>query len=133
MSKQGGWPASGFADRLRELREQACMSQAQLAERVGVHTLSISKLERGVHEPLWPLVLAIANALGKPVQEFIVKGGKAPGDASRRPRGRPRKAAGGGAEPAPPATPSTPPAADLERQEESARGKARGTGKRKGK
>jgi transcriptional regulator with XRE-family HTH domain len=92
MSKQGGWPASGFADRLRELREQAGVSQAQLAERVGVHTLSISKLERGVHEPLWPLVLAIADALGKPVQDFVVERGTAPGEASKRPPGRPRKA-----------------------------------------
>ena len=63
MTKQGGWPASGFADRLWELREQAGLSQAQLAEKVGVHTLSVSKLERGVHEPQWPLVLALRTLL----------------------------------------------------------------------
>jgi transcriptional regulator with XRE-family HTH domain len=92
MSKHGGWPESGFADRLRELRERAGVSQAQLAERVGVHTLSISKLERGLHEPLWPLVLAIAKALGKPVQDFVADGEAAPGAAPKRPPGRPRKA-----------------------------------------
>jgi transcriptional regulator with XRE-family HTH domain len=92
MSKQGGWPASGFADRLRELREQVGMSQAQLAECVGVHALSISKLERGVHEPLWPLVLAIAEALERPVQDFVAGAGTALGEASKRPPGRPRRA-----------------------------------------
>ena len=47
--------------------------------------------------------------------------------------GSPRKTTEEGAEPAPPATPSTPPAADLERQEESGRGKARDAEKRQGK
>lgn len=59
-----GWPATGFGARLVAIREEKGLSQRQLAERADVHYLTISKLERGTQEPAWPLVVALARALG---------------------------------------------------------------------
>src|SRR5262245_25951168 len=91
-AKRDGWSASGFGERLRVLREARGMSQAQLADDAGVNVFTISKTERGLQEPAWPLVLALAAALGVEVGAFVANGA-APQEA--RPRGRPRKAAGG--------------------------------------
>jgi len=52
---------------------------------------TISKTERGLQEPAWSLVLALAGALGVEVGAFVANGTPAPQEA--RPRGRPRKAA----------------------------------------
>src|SRR4051794_8758425 len=64
MTKQGGWPKSGFGPRLRQLREAASLTQAELAERTGCHKQTITKLEAETQEPAWPLVLALTKALG---------------------------------------------------------------------
>jgi transcriptional regulator with XRE-family HTH domain len=53
-----------FADRLRELRGKAGLSQAELANRAGLHRFGISKLELGLREPTWATVQALALALG---------------------------------------------------------------------
>jgi transcriptional regulator with XRE-family HTH domain len=92
MTRQGGWPPSGFGGQLKLLREEAGISQAQLAERAGCHLLTISKIERGVHEPAWPLVQALARALGVTCAAFDVLAGDAPAPPEPQPRGRPRKA-----------------------------------------
>ena len=63
---------------------------ARLADDAGVNVFATSKTERGLQEPAWPLVLALAGALGVEVGAFVVNGA-APQEA--RPRGRPRKAA----------------------------------------
>jgi transcriptional regulator with XRE-family HTH domain len=91
MSESKRWPPSGFAGRLKQLREQGGLTQAQLAEQAGCHPMTLAKLERGVHEPAWPLVLALAKALDIEVGDFVVEGGAA---AEQRPAqmGRPRKA-----------------------------------------
>jgi transcriptional regulator with XRE-family HTH domain len=85
MSRRGKWPATGFAGRLRVLREAQGISQARLADLAGCHVLTVSKIERGVHEPAWPLVLALAEALGVEVTAFL----------QRPPRGRPAGQGGG--------------------------------------
>jgi transcriptional regulator with XRE-family HTH domain len=64
MPRSGGWPATGFGARLKAERERAALSQRELAERAGCHYMTISELERGTQEPAWPLVLALAKALG---------------------------------------------------------------------
>jgi hypothetical protein len=96
---------------------------------------TIAKLERGEHEPAWPLVLALADALGVDCTAFR----QAPTQeqpATRR--GRPRKpsevepTAGqseAAAEPAPTKARSRKPAAD---QVEAQEGKAKGKGRKKG-
>jgi transcriptional regulator with XRE-family HTH domain len=91
MTKQGGWPATGFAGRLRSIREQAGLSQRELAERAGCNVFTLSKLERGTQEPAWPLVLALARALGVTCEAFQPAGDE-PAEESPKPRGRPRKA-----------------------------------------
>jgi putative transcriptional regulator len=94
MTRQGGWPPSGFGGRLQQLREQAGLTQAELAERAGCFALTVSKLERGAQEPAWPLVLALARALGVTSEAFVLPAGEPPAPPRSRPRGRPRKAGG---------------------------------------
>ncbi len=62
--------ASGFGVRLRELREQAGLSQAQLGERAGMAYQAIARLERGEREPTWPTALKLAEALGVDLNSF---------------------------------------------------------------
>jgi transcriptional regulator with XRE-family HTH domain len=89
---------------LRQLREAAGLSQAELAERAGMHRFGVAKIERGERVPGWDTVLALGKALGVPCTAFEADG-EAGGSAEqpRRP-GRPRKAAGG---PAPKKTTSS--------------------------
>ncbi len=90
MTKHGGWPRSGFAERLKAERERTGLSQADLAERAGCGVMTVSKLERGAQEPAWPLVLALAKALGVEVTAFVVEG-EAESPPAKRARGRPKK------------------------------------------
>ena len=55
---------TGFASTLKQLREKAGLSQAQLAERAGLNVFGVAKLEQGVREPGWGTVLKLAAALG---------------------------------------------------------------------
>ncbi len=91
MTRQGGWPASGFGQKLREVRQAQGLSQEALAERAGCHTMTVAKLEQGVQEPAWPLVLALARALGVSTSEFEVPPGAEQVREQPRQRGRPRK------------------------------------------
>ena len=118
-----------FADRLRELREQAGMSRKDLAAKAGFRSeAGIRDLEQGVRKPTWETVLALAKALEVECTAFTVPASAdlPPAKAGRpkksepegeqapaRPRGRPRKGSGdavagegegsaaGGAAPAP--------------------------------
>src|SRR5260370_17363065 len=63
--------ATGFATRLRQLREGAGLTQAQLAEQAGLHLHGLTKLEQGDREPGWSTVLALAEALGVECTAFI--------------------------------------------------------------
>lgn len=76
-----------FGPRLRELRTEAGFTLADLADRAGLHQQSIIKLESGERGPVWGTVVALADALGVPVEAFR-KPAKA--TAERKP-GRPRK------------------------------------------
>jgi transcriptional regulator with XRE-family HTH domain len=81
----------GFAARLRELREAAGLTQAQLAERAGLHKLTVAKLEQGIREPSWATVLVLSDALGLECTAFKTEP-TAGNPTGKRPRGRPRKA-----------------------------------------
>jgi transcriptional regulator with XRE-family HTH domain len=109
MTKVGGWESSGFGVRLRLLREAAGLYQGQLAERAGTTQSTVAKLEAGTQEPAWPLVRALAEALGVTPNDFLPRDGEqAPPPLKRgRPpkqapppeppkRGRQRKAKAGG-------------------------------------
>ncbi len=69
MAKKRG---TGFAARLRELRIAAGLTQAQLADRAGMHLHGLTKLEQGDREPAWATVLDLARALGVGVGDFVV-------------------------------------------------------------
>ena len=59
-----------FATRLRALRDDAKMTQHELAERAGMHRQAIAKLETGVTRPTWDTVQALARALGVSCEAF---------------------------------------------------------------
>jgi DNA-binding XRE family transcriptional regulator len=101
MTKRGGWPESGFGEKLKAVREGKGFSQSLLAELAGCHAFTISKLERGVQEPAWPLVIALARALSVDCTAFIEPSPQLPAAEPSRPRGRPKKDAGQGQMPAP--------------------------------
>lgn len=92
MTKRGGWPPTGFAQQLQGLRERAGLTQGELAKRAGCTTMTISKLERAVQEPAWPLVLAIASALGVSCLAFLPSGEGT--EQPKRKRGRPPRPSG---------------------------------------
>jgi transcriptional regulator with XRE-family HTH domain len=89
MTKQGGWPPSGFGGRLKRLREAAGLTQGQMAERAGCNQFTVAKLEAGRQEPAWPLVLQLADALGVSTEEFRAQQGEPAPEPPRR--GRPPK------------------------------------------
>jgi len=91
MTKRGGWPESGFGAKLKAVREEKGISQSLLAELAGCHAFTISKLERGEQEPAWPLVIALARALGVGCTAFIDPSLQPPEAEPSKPRGRPGK------------------------------------------
>jgi transcriptional regulator with XRE-family HTH domain len=78
--------ADYFAGRLKELREQASLTQQQLAERAGMNRFGIAKLEQGVTKPWWESVLALATALGVTPNDFTCPPSTKPDTKPGRPR-----------------------------------------------
>jgi transcriptional regulator with XRE-family HTH domain len=100
--------ASHFAGRLRELREQAGLSQKELADKANLTTDGISRLERGDRSPSWETAVTLAEALGVEVSAFLQEPAPRPQTGRgrpmkplaepaevppKRPRGRPRRGA----------------------------------------
>jgi putative transcriptional regulator len=63
--------AEGFSNRLRELRAERDLTQAALAERVGVSRKTINTVENGVFIPSAVLALKLARALGVSVEAIF--------------------------------------------------------------
>jgi putative transcriptional regulator len=63
--------AEGLGNRLRELRAERDLTQAALAELVGVSRKTINTVENGIFVPSAALALKIARALGRPVEEIF--------------------------------------------------------------
>ncbi len=63
--------ADGLANRLRDLRAEHGLTQAALAERVGVSRKTINTVENGVFVPSALLALKLARALGCPVEAIF--------------------------------------------------------------
>jgi transcriptional regulator with XRE-family HTH domain len=115
-----------FADRLRELRLKAGLTQARLADLAGLHISAVTRFEQGWREPSLSTAGALAAALGVKVDDLLAPPTQ-PGIA-RQPRGRPPAKAG---QTPPAAVPSTPPGEDLEAEgEQPHSGKALGRAKR---
>ena len=63
--------SSGLSNRLRELRTAQNLTQAGLAERVGVSRKTINTVENGVFVPSTILALKLARALGCAVEDIF--------------------------------------------------------------
>jgi transcriptional regulator with XRE-family HTH domain len=79
--------ASHFAGRLRELREEAGLSQKELADHAHLTIDGVSRLERGDRSPSWETVVALAEALAVDCTAFLQE----PAPRPEAGRGRPRK------------------------------------------
>lgn len=78
-------------ERLKELREKAGFTQADLAKACGMPMGTIRNYEQGIREPSWRSLFKIATALGTDCRAFaecITDSGPA---KVKRPRGRSRK------------------------------------------
>jgi putative transcriptional regulator len=63
--------AETLRNRLRELRGERDLTQAALAELVGVSRKTINTVENNVFVPSTTLALKLARALGTPVEEIF--------------------------------------------------------------
>jgi transcriptional regulator with XRE-family HTH domain len=75
--------------RLQALRLAAGLTQAELAEKIGVHRVAVARWEGDEREPNWSNVVALAKALGVDCRAFTEE----PSTEATEPRkpGRPRK------------------------------------------
>jgi transcriptional regulator with XRE-family HTH domain len=60
-----------FGQRLRVLRTEAGLTQAQLAEKVGMQPTAVARLELGGREPGWQTVQKLAAALDVTPDSFL--------------------------------------------------------------
>lgn len=63
--------AEGLSNRLHDLRAERGLTQAALAEKVGVSRKTINTVENGVFVPSALLALRLARALGCPVEAIF--------------------------------------------------------------
>ena len=56
---------------LKELRAANEMTQADLAERLGVSRQTIIAIENGRYDPSLPLAFAIARVFARPIEEIF--------------------------------------------------------------
>ncbi len=65
-------PPTRIANRVRDLRARAELTQEALAEKVGVTRVTINCLENGVYLPSIELALKLARFFRRPVEEIFV-------------------------------------------------------------
>lgn len=58
---------------VREIREEADLTQQQLAKRAGVQPTFVSDIERGIRNPSWSTMLSIAKALRVKPSELVAR------------------------------------------------------------
>jgi transcriptional regulator with XRE-family HTH domain len=64
-------PREQFAANLRELREQAGLSQEALGASAGVHRTEVSLLERAGRDPRLATIVRLARALDVPAARLL--------------------------------------------------------------
>lgn len=62
---------SELGNRLKDYRTEAGLTQAELAERIGVSRKTINTIENRVFTPSATLALKMARALGRPVEDIF--------------------------------------------------------------
>jgi DNA-binding XRE family transcriptional regulator len=68
--------AQWVGGKIREAREEAKLTQADLADRCGLQQSHVSRLESGMHSPSRMTIEKIADALSKPVSYFDPSAGE---------------------------------------------------------
>lgn len=64
-----------FADKLKTLRNYRQMTTTELAERAGVHRMTVGKIEQGARlDPAWSVVERLSSALGVSVEVWTDSG-----------------------------------------------------------
>ena len=63
--------AERLANGIKERRAELGLTQAELAEAVGVTRKTVNTVENGVFVPSTVLALKLARALGRPVEEIF--------------------------------------------------------------
>ena len=63
-----------IGDRLRDLRKRALLTQEQLAERSGIATSTVIRIERNQVEPQGRTIRKLAEALGVEPHELVKEG-----------------------------------------------------------
>ena len=63
--------AERLANRLKERRAEVGLTQAELAERVGVTRKTVNTVENGVFTPSTPLAIKLSQALGLTVEQLF--------------------------------------------------------------
>lgn len=63
-------------NRIRELRAIKRISQAELADELGVSRQTINALETGKYDPSLPLAFKISKLFGQRIEEIFLEGAK---------------------------------------------------------
>lgn len=63
---------STLGDRIRQLRESARMTQAELATAAGIGRVTLVRIENGDRSPRYETLTALANALGHSTADLLV-------------------------------------------------------------
>ncbi len=63
---------------LRVLRAQRNLSQADLAQKLGVSRQTVNAIETGRYDPSLPLAFKIAAVFGRPIEQIFLATGESP-------------------------------------------------------
>lgn len=67
---------AALGEAFRRARQRAGLTQEQAAEASGIAPTYISDIERGVRNPSYELLLALAKAVGVPLSEIVRAAGQ---------------------------------------------------------
>jgi putative transcriptional regulator len=67
-----------MTNRLRVLRAERDLTQAQLAEALEVSRQTVNALETGKYDPSLPLAFKIARLFGRRIEDIFTDGGQTP-------------------------------------------------------
>lgn len=70
MMTRAGEPQPALGAAVKQLREQRGATQEALAYEAGITTGTLSQLERGISNPSWGTLKAVAGALGVSMVEL---------------------------------------------------------------